>query len=212
MPTLETQPRHSRVRGFSYRLLILSDYNAQHYTAVDRIRIGRQRSAILFIHMSWRKNLQKLSHAQVREIASLCAGAVLLIAVALVLSGSTTFLPQSLRLTLQRESSSQTAAAWWSLYSNYDSGWPLSHNMPSGQFSGAAYGWCNTGYYTCPLPSYADVYVTGNPTQAMLARVALPGYHSGWQPYQGPTYSGSDFQNQYALAWPISQLRLIVTL
>jgi hypothetical protein len=52
MPTPETQPRHTIcARGFSYRLRILSDYNAQHYTPVDRIRVGRQRSAILFIHL-----------------------------------------------------------------------------------------------------------------------------------------------------------------
>ena len=161
--------------------------------------------------MSWRKNLQKLSHAQVREIASLCAGAVLLIAVALVLSGSTTFCrsrwdSHCKKVHHKPPQHGEVACIRTMIQDG------RCHTKPSGQFSGAAYGWCNTGYYTCPLPSYADVYVTGNPTQAMLARVALPGYHSGWQPYQGPTYSGSDFQNQYALAWPISQLRLIVTL
>jgi hypothetical protein len=63
--------------------------------------------------MSWRKNLQKLSHAQVREIVGLCSGAVLLIAVALVLSGSTTFLPRSVTTALQNDISSQSAAVWW---------------------------------------------------------------------------------------------------
>jgi hypothetical protein len=43
--------------------------------------------------MSWRKNLQKLSHRQLRELASLCAGAAFLAAVALLLSGPTSGLP-----------------------------------------------------------------------------------------------------------------------
>jgi hypothetical protein len=56
--------------------------------------------------MSWRKNLQKLSHAQVREIVGLCAGTALLLAIALVLSGSTTFLPRSVTTALQKDISS----------------------------------------------------------------------------------------------------------
>jgi hypothetical protein len=88
MPTPATSsPATYCVRGFYYRLLILSDYNAQHYTPVDRIRVGRQRSAILFIYMSWRKNLQKLPHLQLKELAGLCAGAALLLLVAVFLSG-----------------------------------------------------------------------------------------------------------------------------
>ena len=108
MPTPATQPRHSRARGFSYRLLILSDDNAQHYTAVDRIRVGRQRSAILFIYMSLRKNLQKLSHAQVREIVGLCSGALLLLLAAVFLSGGTG-LPVSLNTAPQGSQAAATA-------------------------------------------------------------------------------------------------------
>jgi hypothetical protein len=52
--------------------------------------------------------MQKLSHVQVREIVGLCSGATILIAVALVLSGGTTFLPQSSRLSLH--TTQQTAA------------------------------------------------------------------------------------------------------
>jgi hypothetical protein len=202
MPTPATQPRHSRVRGFSYRLLILSDYNAQHYTAVDRIRVGRQRSAILFIRMSWRDNLRKLSHEQVREIVGLCSGAVLLIAVALVLSGSTTFLPQSFTTALQKDISSQSAALWWSLYPKYDSGWPAPHTYGGGT-NVNLWGWCAYPYVnSCntPLPSYADIYVTSNPAQAITGVVQQLGDQylgkiNGWQafafPLSGPAYNGS---------------------
>jgi len=107
MPTPATQPRHSCARGFSYRLLILSDYNAQHYTPVDRIRGGRQRSAILSIYMSWRENLQKLSHRQLKELAALCSGAALLLGVAVLLSGPTSGLP----LNFNRPSHGSQAAA-----------------------------------------------------------------------------------------------------
>jgi hypothetical protein len=56
--------------------------------------------------MSWRKNLQKLSHAQVREIVGLCSGAVLLIAAAVFLSGGV----ESVGTLALQNSSSQSAA------------------------------------------------------------------------------------------------------
>ena len=54
--------------------------------------------------------IEKLSHEELKTAAMLCAGAALLAAFALVLSGALPVLPQSLKVALQSAASSQSAA------------------------------------------------------------------------------------------------------
>lgn len=118
-----------------------------------------------------------------------------LLAGLLLLTGMTAYLgmapSQKLTKTL---SESQSAAVWWSTYTSYF-GWPLSHTASGHNSTLGA--WCNPGVYYCPLPSYADVYVTSNPAQAIVGKMNLStadhyGSNPGpyWAAYTA-TYSGS---------------------
>ncbi|HEY4502173.1 MAG TPA: hypothetical protein VJJ20_03875 [Candidatus Paceibacterota bacterium] len=82
---------------------------------------------------------------------------------------------------------SQSAAAWWAQYPPVEVVWPVSHSAPSSERMS---GTCNTRYYTCPLPSYTDIFVTADPTKKIVARSVLPGYYFGFQA-QTVTYTPS---------------------
>ena len=130
----------------------------------------------------------------------LLLGAVLLLGFAY--TGTVSKSP-ALSVALQ---SSQSAAAWWSQYPDYQ-GWPVPHftlagnKMCDGVNPGSFLcGWCQAPG-NCPLPSYAAVYPAGNPAGAMVAKVILPGKlkypnQAQYRPYQGPTYTGSSVSVQ----------------
>lgn len=82
--------------------------------------------------------------------------------------------------------SSQSAAVWWSTYTSYQS-WPLPLSVASHNNVG---GWCNARYYNCPLPSYANIYVRSDPSQAIVARSVLPGFYFNFLA-QRVTYAGA---------------------
>ncbi len=110
-----------------------------------------------------------------------CIGTILLLLVALLLNS---FQAHSPGLS-QALSPQQSAAAWWSQYPNYEIGWPVSHAYSGG----ISAGWCNRRFNNCPLPSYADIYVTDNPSQPVVAKVSQAGYYFGFAPYDGPIYT-----------------------
>ena len=158
--------------------------------------------------MNFFKKIAALSTDELKSVASLCAGMALLAAIALVLSGSLPFLPQQLKVALQ-QGTSQSAAVWWSQDPYYDGYWPAWHVCTGYGSTCPAGGWYGT------LPSYADIFVTSNPSQNIIAKVVLS-KNLGWgaRNYSGPTYTGSiptvpsgtsltiewscqDFQTQY---------------
>ena len=76
------------------------------------------------------RTIKNLSHEELKTAASLCAGAALLAAFALALSGSLPVLPQSLKVALQSAASSQSAAvATYTTPSTYQ--WTAPGGVPS---------------------------------------------------------------------------------
>src|SRR3989344_3079559 len=75
--------------------------------------------------MNFFKKIATLSTDELKSVASLCGGAALLVAIALVLSGSLPFLPQSWRVAISETGATSNAAAaayWPYVYSGNGSG------------------------------------------------------------------------------------------
>jgi hypothetical protein len=135
-----------------------------------------------------------MNEETVRRLGVLALGIFLLAGVALGLAREVR--SPALSMVLNQ---AQGAAAWWSLYPQYDSGWPVKHIVLPVSAGGSVSQFAahcgetslNPNPSICPLPSYADLYVTSNPSQVVSARIIQPGYYYGYRPAQGPTYSGS---------------------
>src|SRR3989344_5177773 len=143
--------------------------------------------------MNFFKKIATLSTDELKSVASLCGGAALLVAIALVLSGSLPFFSQSWRLAQTLDSSQAASVSLWAQTNTNFDGWPAWHVCTYGNNCHVGGGPTVNWLDGIPLPSYADVYVTAaSSSQKIIGEVVLNtySYSSGFS-YQSPTYSGS---------------------
>lgn len=126
--------------------------------------------------MDFFKKLKRLSREELKTVASLCAGTALLIAVALVLSGSLPFLPQSWKLAInnihQTTSTANAAAV-------YASAGTQTYVVPSGVTSINVLMWGGggthiTGGVVGSCHGYTEASVSGNAGGAGYTAGAVP--------------------------------------